>query len=75
MNLLQIYEGAIENAENNDVDVNREYFEQYAEASLEIYLGNEELDMLEDYHSDQDAFRDFEKRQKMRDVVLSEENV
>ncbi|WP_263083278.1 hypothetical protein [Dickeya solani] len=38
MNAYQIYDAAIENAENNDIEISAKYFSEYADGALNIFL-------------------------------------
>ncbi|ATZ95312.1 hypothetical protein [Dickeya fangzhongdai] len=38
MNAYQLYDAAMENAENNDIEISAEYFSDYAEGALNIFM-------------------------------------
>jgi hypothetical protein len=55
--LFNIYEGAIENANNNDVEINADYFAEYAFNAMDIALDEDQIGMLTHFHSaDQNSY-------------------
>jgi len=55
--LFNIYEGAIDNAKNNDVEVNTDYFVEYAFNAMDIALDEDQIAMLIHFHdADQNSY-------------------
>lgn len=67
MNLYEIYDAAIENAEINEVEVNVAYLVEYAENVLELYLPNACAELLMNAYR---AWSEAEERNSHEHYVL-----
>jgi len=55
--LFDIYEGAIDNANNNDAEVNTDYFVEYAFNAMDIALDEDQIKMIDHFHAaDQNSY-------------------
>jgi len=55
--LFDIYEGAIDNANNNGVEVNTDYFVEYAFNAMDIALDEDQIKMIDHFHTaDQNSY-------------------
>ena len=55
--LFDIYDGAIDNANNNDIEVNSDYFVEYAFNALDIALDEDQIAMISQFHAgDQNSY-------------------
>ena len=51
MNLFQIYEAAMENAASNDIVIDVEYIQGYAEGALDLYVSESLAQKVVDAHN------------------------
>jgi hypothetical protein len=51
MNLFEIYEAAIENAANNEIVIDAEYIQGYADGALDLYISESLAQKAVDAHN------------------------